>query len=383
MLTGFISLLLLMITNDLSELFNNRKTSVLSFAVGVDAASYTSKTFNMLRFVFAPRTLLFYKKKIKILAWVCLSTGPIVPYTLNTTTLNSSVQLTGHVGQAAQSIIQINANQVATGGDDWTVRVWDMTNLSLINTYYGHTDNVRGLVALPGGLLASGSYDSTLRIWNMQSNQVSVIAVSNKVFKMMMHPISGYLVVAMANTIALYITTSMALYQSIATPGLNYTDMDIGLPSGDLMMVGTSTLDVYHMLLGSLTCTVSAPLPLYRIKLLPDNVTVAAGGSSSYLGLFNSSSCGNLSDSYAGHAGTVFFLEVTPDLLYLVSGAAGDTNLIVWVWSTMNLTIVNTLDNADPSLQSGAILQTPFTGSKRYYIYFNLNVGRQESSCNC
>ncbi|KAA8906409.1 WD40-repeat-containing domain protein [Sphaerosporella brunnea] len=63
---------------------------------------------------------------------------------------------------------------LVTGGDDTTVRVWDLPARESVTTFTGHEDYVRSVIYLPvggaaastGGLVVSGSYDTTARIWD-------------------------------------------------------------------------------------------------------------------------------------------------------------------------------------------------------------------------
>ena len=47
------------------------------------------------------------------------------------------------------------------------LRVWEVESGRLVRTLAGHTDWVRELAGLPGGLLASGSRDRTLAVWRV------------------------------------------------------------------------------------------------------------------------------------------------------------------------------------------------------------------------
>lgn len=63
---------------------------------------------------------------------------------------------------------------LVTGGDDTTVRIWDLPARESVATFKGHEDYVRSVAYLPvggaagstGGLVVSGSYDTTARIWD-------------------------------------------------------------------------------------------------------------------------------------------------------------------------------------------------------------------------
>jgi WD40 repeat protein len=82
------------------------------------------------------------------------------------------------------------SGQVASGGADKTIRIWDADFGKLIRTLEGHSDNVSSLDFSPNGdLLLSGSLDKTTKIWDAstgkllrsfsnQEDQVNAVAFS-------------------------------------------------------------------------------------------------------------------------------------------------------------------------------------------------------------
>jgi U3 small nucleolar RNA-associated protein 15 len=79
--------------------------------------------------------------------------------------------------KAAAQALRWNPRELTglvTGGDDATVRIWDLPARESVTTFTGHDDYVRSVVYLPvggaassmGGLVVSGSYDTTARIWD-------------------------------------------------------------------------------------------------------------------------------------------------------------------------------------------------------------------------
>jgi WD40 repeat protein len=65
----------------------------------------------------------------------------------------------------------------ASGSADNTVKVWGVSgegqngNVSLLQTFVGHSNWISTLLDLGNGLLASGSWDSTVKVWQIGVDQ--------------------------------------------------------------------------------------------------------------------------------------------------------------------------------------------------------------------
>jgi U3 small nucleolar RNA-associated protein 15 len=56
---------------------------------------------------------------------------------------------------------------VVSAGDDKTVKLWDITAKSSVQTFVGHEDYVRALACVPEtNLILSGSFDGSARLWD-------------------------------------------------------------------------------------------------------------------------------------------------------------------------------------------------------------------------
>ena len=67
-----------------------------------------------------------------------------------------------------------DGRQLASAGDDGTVRLWDPASGQPTATLQGHTDSVNGVAFSPDGRqLASASADRTVRLWDPASDQTT------------------------------------------------------------------------------------------------------------------------------------------------------------------------------------------------------------------
>ena len=73
--------------------------------------------------------------------------------------------LKGHI-DCIRSLLYIPYDNIASGSDDTTIRIWKIATGECIQILRGHTDFVRSLAYLPEKVIASGSDDKTIRLWN-------------------------------------------------------------------------------------------------------------------------------------------------------------------------------------------------------------------------
>ena len=59
-----------------------------------------------------------------------------------------------------------DGSRLASGGSDYTVRVWDVATKECVATLEGHTHFVNAVCCLgEGSRIASGGEDRTVRVW--------------------------------------------------------------------------------------------------------------------------------------------------------------------------------------------------------------------------
>jgi WD40 repeat protein len=78
------------------------------------------------------------------------------------------LRLAGHTGVVLSLAITPNGQILASGGQDQTVRLWEVPNGRELARWQAHAGGVTALAFDPHGeTLASAGADGTLRLWNI------------------------------------------------------------------------------------------------------------------------------------------------------------------------------------------------------------------------
>jgi len=104
-------------------------------------------------------------------------------------------QFQGHTKAVRHVVFNPQGTMLASGGDDKSVRIWNVEDGSCRKTVFGHSAAVLALAFSPDGrVLASGSFDKTVRIWDAMSGACLAIlkAHGNFVSGVSFHP-NGHL----------------------------------------------------------------------------------------------------------------------------------------------------------------------------------------------
>ena len=81
--------------------------------------------------------------------------------------------LTGHTSHVMDIVFSPDGKTLASGGWDYTVRLWDVETGKSLKTLTEHTAPVRSVAFSPDGrTLASGSNDNTVRLWDVETGKL-------------------------------------------------------------------------------------------------------------------------------------------------------------------------------------------------------------------
>ena len=84
--------------------------------------------------------------------------------------------LEGHTRGVSAVAVAPDGSWLASGGDDGTVRIWDVATWRERAVLKGHTGHVSAVAVAPdGSWLASGSRDNSVRIWETGSARTGAL----------------------------------------------------------------------------------------------------------------------------------------------------------------------------------------------------------------
>jgi WD40 repeat protein len=137
--------------------------------------------------------------------------------------LAPELTLEGHTGPITEVTFSPDGSILATSSLDGTIRLWQVSDGSLLNVLEGHTEGVKSIAFSPSGeWIVSGSNDRTVRIWRVgDGSLVRTISSSfvGRVLRVTFSPDGEYLAMADHQCfVQLRRTSSGLLWRTIAQP---------------------------------------------------------------------------------------------------------------------------------------------------------------------
>lgn len=199
--------------------------------------------------------------------------------------------LVGHSGSVWSVDLSSNGQTLVSGGEDKTIKIWNLNTGQLSRTLLGHSDTVRSVtLSLDGQFLASASGDKTIKLWNLQTGESRTLPGDSG-------PVWS---VAMA-------------------------------PDGQTLISGSedSTIKIWHLPTGELRRTIKAHSGrVFSVAISPDGQTFATASIDKTIKVWHLQS-GKLIRTLLGHSSAVRAVAFSPNGQTLAS-SSWDKTIKVW-----------------------------------------------------
>jgi hypothetical protein len=133
----------------------------------------------------------------------------------------------GHTGHVHSVAFSPDGKTGLSGGNDGTVRLWNLVTGREVPKFKGHTAQVTSVAFSPDGRAAlSGSYDGTLRLWDLQRGDAIVSLMTSRESNQLAITSKGFFTASqrdidmVAIVRGLEVTTIGQVFQSLYSPDL-------------------------------------------------------------------------------------------------------------------------------------------------------------------
>ncbi|MEH2108618.1 WD40 repeat domain-containing protein, partial [Nostoc sp.] len=246
--------------------------------------------------------------------------------------------LEGHSSSAWGVGFSPDGKTLASGSDDKTIKLWDVSTGKAIKTLTGHSSSVWGVGFSPDGkTLASGSDDKTIKFWDVSTGKAikTLTGHSSGVYSVGFSPDGKTLASGSDdNTIKLWdVSTGKAIKTLTGHSSRVYS---VGFsPDGKTLASGSDdkTIKFWDVSTGKAIKTLTGhSSSVYSVGFSPDGKTLASGSDDNTIKLWDVST-GKAIKTLTGHSSSVWGVGFSPDGKTLASGSS-DKTIKLWDVST-------------------------------------------------
>ena len=237
--------------------------------------------------------------------------------------------LNGHSDGVESISFSPDGKTLASGSRDNTIKLWDITTGEEIHTLPGHSSPVESISFSPDGkTLASGSYDKTIKLWDVTTGKEirTIKGDSSLVLSVSFSPDGKTLAGSSDNTIKLWdMTTGKEIH---TLPGHSSPLWSVSFsPDGKTLASGSddTTIKIWDVTTGKEIRTIKGDSSLVlSVSFSPDGKTLASGSFEKTIKLWDITT-GKEIRTLKGHSSLFLSFSFSPDGKTLASGSSDNT----------------------------------------------------------
>lgn len=263
--------------------------------------------------------------------WICPLT-PVPP------SPGGSLQraLPRHDGAVRALAATPDGSRLVTGGDDHTIRIWNLTSGRLERTLQGHLDSVRAVAVTPDGrrIVSGGTFD-VVRVWDVASGQfvhtIAGQAGCRAVYAVAIAADGRRVIFGGAGAVVQVWDLAGGRVERTLRSGDSTVRAVAITPDGRFALIGGDggTIAVWDLDTGQPVRSLNGyTRPVLAMAVTPDGRKVVSGGHDNTVQVWDLES-GRLERTLWGHTGPVDTLAITPDGRRIVSGGL-DRKVRMW-----------------------------------------------------
>ncbi|WP_250122533.1 serine/threonine-protein kinase [Chroococcidiopsis sp. CCMEE 29] len=241
--------------------------------------------------------------------------------------------LKGHADWVYAVAISPDGKTLVSGSKDNTIKVWNLNTRQELRILPDHKSYVNAVAISPDGQkIASGSYDKTIKIWNLNTGQIStLVGHSREVLSVAISPNAQQLVSASADrTIKVW---NLNTGKELSTLTGHSGDVNsIAISSNSQLLVSVSddkTIKIWNLNTGREIRTFTGHSgDINAVAISPDGQAIATGSDDKTIKVWNPIT-GEEINTLRGHLGPVYAVIFSPNGHTLVSGSA-DKTIKIW-----------------------------------------------------